>query len=151
MSWEVKQIIPVVALGIFVFSAQTMVGTPSARAATPGQATSLAQAVTQGRRIFDHDKFGGVRTCSACHINGGTTLGRLPNGTKIPSLMGVAAQFPRFNPKQHRVITLEQQLAHCIRGGLKGKPPAYDSPQMSDLATYLTSLSKGAVMGKQFK
>ncbi len=151
MNWQVKQIIPVVALGVLVFSAQAMVGTPNAKAATPGQATSLAQAVAQGKQIFDHDKFGGVRTCSACHTNGGTTLGRLPNGAKIPSLMGVVAQFPRFNPKQHRVVTLEQQLVHCIEGGLQGKAPAYDSAQMTNLVAYLTSLSKGAVMGKQFK
>ena len=151
MNWQVKHIITALALGVFAFGAQAVAGTPSARAATPGQATSLAQAVAQGKQIFDHDKFGGVRTCSACHINGGTTLGRLPNGAKIPSLIGVAAQFPRFNPKQHRVITLEQQLVHCIEGGLQGKAPAFDSPPMTDLVTYLTSLSKGAVMGKQFK
>jgi thiosulfate dehydrogenase len=32
-----------------------------------------------------------------------------------------------------------------------GKPPAYDSPAMIDLVTYLTQLSKGATMGQQFK
>jgi thiosulfate dehydrogenase len=122
-----------------------------ALASTMSAPTSLSQAAMQGEHIFNHDKFGGVQTCSACHVNGGTTMGHLPNGTKIPSLMGVAAQFPRYNPAAHSVVTLQQQLAHCITGGLKGKPPSPNSTQMTDLVTYLTKLSKGAVMGQQFK
>jgi thiosulfate dehydrogenase len=122
-----------------------------AQAASMKSATSLAQVAAQGEYLFNHDKFGGVRTCSSCHVNGGTTMGQLPNGAKIPSLMGVAAQFPRYNPANHQVVTLEQQLAHCITGGLQGKAPSAHSPQMTALVTYLTKLSKGAVMGQQFK
>jgi cytochrome c len=124
---------------------------PAADAAKAPLVTSLSQAAIQGKHIFNHDKFGGVRTCSSCHINGGATVGHLPNGAKIPSLVGVAAQFPRYNPAAHKVVTLEQQLVHCITGGLKGKPPAANSPKMTGLVTYLTKLSKGAVMGRQFK
>jgi cytochrome c len=123
----------------------------SAQAASMKPALSLAQVAAQGEHLFNHDKFGGVRTCSSCHVNGGTTMGQLPNGAKIPSLMGVAAQFPRYNPAHHQVVTLEQQLAHCITGGLQGKAPPANSPQMTALVTYLTKLSKGAVMGQQFK
>lgn len=143
--------VAVLTLGVISLSRLGFGTVPAADAASLTPATSLAQAVMQGKQIFNNDKFGGVRTCSACHINGGTTMGHLPNGAKIPSLMGVAAEFPRYNPAAHHVVTLEQQLVHCITGGLKGKAPAASSPQMTDLVTYLTKLSKGAVMGKQFK
>jgi len=123
----------------------------AAGAGPTAEVASMNQAVQQGAEIFATDKFGGVRTCSTCHSNGGKTEGTLPGGGHIPSLMGVAALFPKFVPQKHRVITLEQQLAHCIQGGLQGKPPASDSPEMVDLIAYLTSLSKGAVMGTQFK
>ncbi|MGC9268584.1 c-type cytochrome [Acidiphilium sp.] len=124
---------------------------PAAQAAPLTPATSVTQAAAQGLHIFNHDKFGGVRTCSACHINGGTTMGQVPGGGKIPSLMGVAAQFPRYNPAAHQVVTLSTQLDHCITGGLQGKAPAANSVAMTDLITYLTKLSKGSVMGTQFK
>lgn len=124
---------------------------PEARMTGAVSASTLDQAAARGLRIFNHDTFGGTRTCSTCHSNDGTTMGRLPNGVSIPSLIGVAARFPKYKPRAHRVVTLEQQLVHCIRGGLQGKPPAAGSSQMTDLITYLTKLSKGAVIGKQFK
>jgi thiosulfate dehydrogenase len=130
----------------------------AATATATAKVNSLEEAVQQGAHIFASDSFGGKRTfkgqqvtCAACHSNGGKTEGTLPNGARIPSLIGAAAEFPKFIPQKHEVITLEQQLVRCIRGGLQGKPPASDSPQMVDLITYLTSLSKGSVMGKQFK
>lgn len=76
--------------------------------------------------------------------------GSLPNGAPIPSLVGAAAQFPKL-ARTGKVITLEEQVSHCVRGGLAGKPPAFNSPQMVDLIAYLTSLSKGSPMGEQFK
>lgn len=123
---------------------------PTAQAAAPAPVASPDAAAAQGLHIFNHDRFGGRMTCSSCHINGGTTPGRLPGGSEIPSLVGVAAQFPRYNPRAKRIITLEQQIAMCIHGSLGGKAPAADSPEMADLTAYLVKLSKGWVMGKQF-
>lgn len=126
-------------------------GLGTAAAAGLAPSTSPDQAAAEGLHIFNHDRFGGVRTCSSCHVNGGTMPGHLPGGAKLPSLEGAAAQFPKYNGHAHHVVTLEQQIVHCIRGGLQGKPPAAASPQMSDLIAYLTKLSKGATMGQQFK
>jgi thiosulfate dehydrogenase len=127
-----------------------------AEAAT-AKASSLEEAMMQGEQIFASDRFGSTRTfggqpatCTSCHTNNGKTEGVMPNGSPLPSLVGVAATFPKFSPRKHQVITLEEQLMGCIKGGLQGQPPAYNSPQMVDLITYLTSLSKGSVMGKQF-
>jgi thiosulfate dehydrogenase len=153
MSW----LLSVLVAG-FLCSAPAWASSSTATATATAKVSSLAEAVQQGAQIFASDSFGGKRTingqpatCDACHSNGGKTVGTLPNGAHIPSLIGAAAQFPKFNPRTEKVITFEQQLAHCIRGGLAGKPPAYDSSQMVDLIAYLTSLSKGSVMGEQFK
>ena len=122
----------------------------AADAAAPAGVGSIQQAVRQGAEIFAADRFGGVATCETCHLNGGRTAGKLPNGNEIPSLAGAAALFPRFDARRQTVVTLSQQIARCIAGGVHGTPPAFGSPGMVDLETYVTSLSKGAVMGQQF-
>lgn len=144
-------VIGAASLGLMAIAATAIASNARAGSTAMQPAASVKQAAAQGLQIFNHDKFGGMRTCSACHVNGGTTLGKLPNGAKIPSLMGVAAQFPKYKSRAHRGVTLEQQLVHCIKGGLRGTPPAADSPQMTDLIAYLTKLSKGSTMGEQFK
>jgi thiosulfate dehydrogenase len=111
---------------------------------------SIQQAVKHGAEIYGHEQFGGATTCEGCHINGGRTASKLPNGAVVPSLAGAAASFPKFKPRLHNVITLSQQLVRCIAGGIQGTPPAFGSPELVDLETYVTSLSKGAIMGQQF-
>ncbi len=121
------------------------------------KATSLDEAVQQGAQIFASDRFGGKQmfrsqpaTCASCHSNNGKTEGAMPDGNRLPSLVGAAAAFPKFSPEKHEVITLEEQVMDCITGGLQGEPPTYNDPRIVDLIAYLTSLSKGSVMGKQF-
>jgi thiosulfate dehydrogenase len=121
------------------------------------KATSLADAARLGEQIFASDTFGGKRTfngqpatCASCHSNNGKSEGKLPNGAAIPSLVGAAAGFPKFNARTNEIVTLEGQVTRCVKGALQGTPPAADSAEMANLITYLTSLSKGAVMGHQF-
>jgi cytochrome c len=126
---------------------------PDSIAADPpahAQVSSIQQAVQQGAEIFTTDRFGGAATCQTCHANGGRAAGRLPDGTEVPSLAGAAAEFPKFVSQRQTVITLSQQIAGCIASGVQGKPPGFGSPKMVDLETYITSLSKGSVIGQQF-
>lgn len=121
------------------------------------KASSLDEAVQQGARIFASDSFGSKQmfagqpaTCASCHSNNGKTEGLMPDGTHLPSLVGAAAAFPKFSSGRHEVITLEEQVIDCITGGLQGEAPAYNDPRIVDLIAYLTLLSKGSVLGKQF-
>ncbi|WP_081849049.1 hypothetical protein [Acidiphilium angustum] len=140
--------------------ALTMAHAASTTAMTAAEGP-MAAAVARGGQLFDHARFGSTltwvpdmafhakpMTCGACHTNGGKTIGTMPNGKQIPSLIGAAADFPRYNAKKHAVFTLQRQLAHCIRAGIGGKAPAYDSPAMIDLEVYLISLSKTAPIGR---
>jgi thiosulfate dehydrogenase len=107
-------------------------------------AGALQEAVAHGREIFAHDTFAGRGlTCNSCHSGLGKTRGHLPNGASIPSLVKAAAIFPRFKPRLHKVVTLEQQVRGCVAGALGGKPPAYGSRTLVDLVTYLGSLAQG--------
>jgi thiosulfate dehydrogenase len=125
-------------------------------------ATTLEQAVKDGAKIFAQDSFGTKQTwvpngafnshlmsCAACHTSGGLTEGVTPSGARLPSLIGAASNYPKFKAKKHAVYTLERQIVHCVRAGIMGQPPGYDSAEMVDLVVYLTALSKGAAMGHQ--
>lgn len=104
----------------------------------------LEKAIKNGKDLFKSNTFGGNgNTCETCHTAGGTKPGMTPGGMKLPSLSNAAAIFPRFNPKNNKVVTLEDQIMNCAAGGLQGKPPAYGSTEMNDLVCYITSLSQG--------
>jgi len=107
-------------------------------------AQPLDQAVEAGKQLFMNDDFNGNgRTCNSCHLAGGTTAGKLPDGSAMPSLNNAAAIFPRYNMRQARVLTLADQVHNCVSGALQGTPPAHDSVEMVDLISYLSSLSQG--------
>ncbi|BAP88105.1 cytochrome c, class I [Burkholderiales bacterium GJ-E10] len=104
----------------------------------------LAKAVAQGKQMYLHDTFGGNgRVCNSCHLGGGREPGRLPDGTRIPSLTNAAAIFPRISRRNGHLITLPDQVAHCIGGALQGNPPDYGSAQLNALVAYVTSLAQG--------
>ena len=107
-------------------------------------ATPLDEAVAQGKQLFTHPSFGGNgRDCQSCHLSGGTTTGKLPNGKVIPSLNNAAAIFPRYNARMHKVILLPDQIRSCIANAIQGTPPAYGSEKLNALTSYVTSLSQG--------
>ncbi len=137
---------------------------PAGKFTATAKVSSIDEAAAQGAQIFANDTFGTkqtwvpvnafsshLMTCAACHTDGGKVEGVTPSGAHLPSLIGAAAKYPKFKAKKHAVYTLERQIVHCVRAGIIGKPPAYNSPEMIDLVAYLTQISKGATMGQQFK
>ncbi len=116
----------------------------------PAQAAAsspMAKAIAAGKQTFMHDTFGGNdRTCSSCHTAAGHGPTVTPNGGHFPSLDAAATHFPRYNARAGKVITLQDQVRACVTGALAGKPPAADSVTMTDLVSYLTSLSQGKPM-----
>ncbi len=121
---------------------------------------SLRQAVHDGAALFASGRFGSTRTytplngfdrhaltCQACHSDGGIGPGQTPAGVALPSLEGAAAGYPKL--RAGRVVTLEQQIGHCIAAGIGGQPPRADSAAMTDLVAYLSALSRGRAFATQ--
>jgi len=82
------------------------------------------------------------KSCLHCHRKGGREGGTVED-QKIPSLKGVAATYPKFNPQQKRVILLEQKINMCIEDYLAGNALALNDTNLVALTGYVTSLSEG--------
>lgn len=126
--------------------------TPIVSAAIQGP---LAKSVASGKDIFIHNKFEGRgMTCQSCHTAGGLGPTTVPGSHMHgPSLANAAAVFPRYKQREGKVMTLAEQIHGCIQGALGGKAPAYNSKTMTDLVSYITSLSQGkhVDMGAAYK
>lgn len=104
----------------------------------------MGQMIKKGKDLFSHNTFeGNGRVCETCHVQGGTVPGKRPDGVAIPSLANAAAIYPRFNSRQGKVISLQDQIRGCVGMALEGTPPAYGSESLSALTVYLTSLAQG--------
>lgn len=132
----------VISVAALLLTVALSFNAPHANAAITG---ALAKTVAQGKHIFTHDTFEGRgMTCQSCHTKDGLGPTIVP-GSRMhaPSLSNAAAVFPRFKPRENKVITLEDEIHGCIQGALGGKAPAYDSATMRALTAYVSSLSQG--------
>lgn len=105
----------------------------------------LAAAIARGKALFAASSLGkNGKSCLSCHADYGRKAGTaLPNGTVPPSLRGVAAGFPKVN-RRGEVVNLGLQVEGCLRNGLGGASLPPGSNRLTDLETYLYSLSAGA-------
>ncbi len=78
--------------------------------------------------------------CAACHISGGTQA-------KGGSFVGIYGEFPQWNARAHRMIALQDRLAECFLYSMNGRPPAYNSREMTALVAYIAYLSRGTPVG----
>lgn len=100
----------------------------------------LAEMVKLGYDIFTKTPqnapqyVGNSLSCTNCHINGGQKQGALP-------LVGIAAQFPAFSPRDNRLISLEDRIRSCFARSEAGTAPPYDSKELLAVSSYLTWIS----------
>ena len=78
--------------------------------------------------------------CAACHV----TAGPIARGG---TFVGIAAQFPQWNKRAKRTITLQDRIAECFLYSMNGRPPAYASREMIAIVAYITYLSRGVPIG----
>lgn len=78
-------------------------------------------------------------SCTNCHFCGGNTLGG-KNGAI--SLVGVPSVYPRYSPRDKRVISLEDRINNCFMKSMNGKPLPKDSKEMKNIVAYLNWISK---------
>ena len=114
----------------------------------------LSKEVKWGYRIFTdtpHEaaRFTGGRiSCSNCHLNAGQREKSLP-------LVGIAGQFPEYNRRAGRFISLEDRIVDCfLRSenatgrGEAAELPTTGAKEVLAVAAYLAWLSQGSEMGK---
>lgn len=114
----------------------------------------LSKEVKWGYRIFtdtprEAARFTGGRiSCSNCHLNAGQREKSLP-------LVGVAGQFPEYNRRAGRFISLEDRIVDCfLRSenatgrGTAAELPTTGAKEVLAVAAYLAWLSQGSEMGK---
>lgn len=140
--------------------AVALVALLAACAGTPGQKTpatpmpaatgAVGDLAAYGRELIVHTRKYMPRyvtanmDCSACHLDAGTKV-------RGGSFEGIAAQFPQWNKRAHRVIELQDRLAECFLYSMNGRPPAYNSREMVAMASYITTLSRGTPIGAASK
>src|SRR5579864_2543083 len=135
-------LLALVALSAFASSApRAYHGSPR-----PAATGAVGEMVAYGRELILHTRkhlpsyVTADMDCSACHVNAGTR----PRGG---SFVGIAAEFPQWNKRAHRVIALQDRLAECFLYSMNGRPPAYNSREMVAMVAYITDLSRGIAIG----
>ena len=111
----------------------------------------LAEQVRWGYRIFvdtpkEAPRFTGGRvSCANCHLNAGQRDRALP-------VVGVAGQFPEYNNRAARLISLADRVVDCFirseNGTAYDELPTTTSKEVLAVQAYLAWLSKGYAMGQ---
>jgi sulfur-oxidizing protein SoxA len=100
---------------------------PELRAASGENAEAGAAAVEAGRKLWDA-KFRDGRTLSTCFPNGGRR---------------VAANYPQYDPRLKRVVTLEMAVNQCRKTHGEALLDPADPRTMGAMMAYVRSLSNG--------
>jgi thiosulfate dehydrogenase len=110
-------------------------------------AGELGKLVKLGEEIFmktdthplTKDLVGNILTCNSCHLDGGKTK-------SLGTLIGTAASFPAYSPREKTVQTLQDRNDNCFMRSMNGIRPAIDSPASLALMAYVSWLSEGIPM-----
>ena len=77
--------------------------------------------------------------CDNCHINGGTMAFAAP-------YVGVAAQFPSYNPRAGHVIDFKDRVNGCMLRSMAGKPLDKNASEMKAMVAYMDWIRNGYQM-----
>lgn len=84
---------------------------------------------------------GSALRCVSCHLD---------EGRRSPaSWVGVTGRYPQYRSRSGTVETIEYRINGCFERSLNGKAIAVDGPDMRDIVSYLTFLSRGVPVGYQ--
>jgi cytochrome c len=102
----------------------------------PTGAAALKKAVETGNALFRNDAFGTARrSCAKCHEN--------PRKPAM-NLKKRVGNYPKWDKRENKVITLGQKLNQMLTKMLKGKPEPLGSDRLVAVEAYLMSLSRQA-------
>lgn len=105
------------------------------------------ESVLRGKDYMEHTfeklpQFVGAKIhCTSCHLNSGMTAFAGP-------WIGVTGRFPKYRSRSAKVDTLMDRINDCFERSLNGTRLPIDSPEMTDILSYMTWLSKGYAIGQ---
>lgn len=144
-------IVPVLALLLTACGAGKSATAPAAQGTFDAQAIPaghVGDMVRYGYELIMHTRahlrpyVTANMDCAACHVQGGLK-------SRGGSFVGIAAQFPQWNTRAKRVISLQDRLAECFLYSMNGHPPAYNSREMEAMVAYIMYLSRDAKLGSK--
>src|SRR5690625_4822672 len=104
------------------------------------------EAIQYGEEIFNEtntvtpEHVGNELSCQSCHADGGLA--------STSSMVGVAADYPQYRPREGVVFTLEDRINGCMVRSMNGEMFDNDSEEMRSLMAYLTYISEGVEIGQ---
>ena len=96
--------------------------------------------IALGRRLLAEtntlmpENVGAQMSCNSCHLGDGRVANASP-------YYGMSVDYPRFNARAGRAVTLVERINGCLLRSMNGKPVPPDSPQMKAMVAYLDWLS----------
>lgn len=108
------------------------------------------ESILRGKDYLEHTfeklpQFVGAKiNCTNCHLNSGKTQFAGP-------WIGVAARFPQYRSRSGKVDTLTDRVNDCFERSLNGSRLPEKSPEMTDIISYMTWLSKGYAIGQDIQ
>lgn len=103
------------------------------------------EAILYGEEVFNEtntvmpESVGNELSCQSCHADGGLSVSS--------SLVGVAADYPQYRPRENVTFTLEDRVNGCMIRSMNGEMIDYDSEEMRGMIAYMTHLSEGYEIG----
>ncbi len=111
------------------------------------QKKKKVQLIQYGFKIFNNTPkemgrkyVGDLLSCGSCHLKDG----RAPFGA---SLVGVVNRYPRYSPRDKRVIGLRQRIEECFERSENGKEIPKTGKAMKALLAYFAFISHSAPSG----
>ena len=109
----------------------------------PGEAGAqirLGQRLTNETARLLPGNVGNALNCSSCHLGAGKVA-------KASPFVGVWNDYPGYNPRAGRDVTLTERINGCFRRSMNGKPLPPDSREMRAMLAYMRWLSADVPRG----
>ncbi len=87
--------------------------------------------VDLGEKLWVKNVGGSKLSCSSCH------------GSAEQSMRGVAAKYPIYDLKSHKLVNLEQKINQMLVEQMQASPLAYESRDLLSLTSYIARQSSG--------
>lgn len=80
--------------------------------------------------------------CQNCHLDAGHKKFAAP-------FIGVTGQFPQYNKRSNKVITIEERINGCMQRSMNGRKLPINSREMLAMVAYMHWLSRGVPSGEK--